>query len=192
VPEIGERYFARSRAVWRKWLVENHGSKKEIWLVLYKKHVKQPCVAYEAAVEEALCFGWIDGILKRIDDESHVVRFSPRRKGSPWSDSNRKRVGRMTRQGKMTDAGRAAVREAKRNGQWQKAGQQHSDVAPDDLLRALKRNRAARACFEQLAPSHKRAYIGWIEEAKREDTRKRRIRRTVERLAAGKRPGIDM
>jgi len=122
MPEIGETHFARTRAAWRKWLEKNHASKREIWLRLYKKHVKKPCVAYDHAVEEALCFGWIDGILKRIDDEQHVIRFSPRRKNSVWSDSNRKRVNRMTRQGKMTEAGLAAVREAKKNGRWQQAG----------------------------------------------------------------------
>jgi uncharacterized protein YdeI (YjbR/CyaY-like superfamily) len=192
MPEIGETTFVRTRVAWRKWLAKHHASKPEIWLVLLKKHVNKPCVAYDDAVEEALCFGWIDGILKRIDDEKHVIRFCPRRRNSVWSDSNRKRVNRMIRQGKMTEAGLAAVREAKRNGQWQKAGQPRTDVAPDDLVRALKRNRKARELFERLSPSHRRQYIGWIEEAAREETRKRRIRKTVERLAAGKKPGIDM
>jgi len=192
MPQIGETYFARTRAAWRGWLAKNHSSKAEIWLVLLKKHVREPCVAYGDAVEEALCFGWIDGILKRIDDRQHAIRFCPRGKNSRWSDSNRKRVREMTRAGKMTEAGLAAVREAKQNGQWQKAGEPQSDVAPDDLLRALRRNRAARECFDGLAPSHRRQYVGWIEEAKRAETRARRIRKTVERLAAGKKPGIDM
>jgi uncharacterized protein YdeI (YjbR/CyaY-like superfamily) len=192
MPQIGETCFARSRAAWRRWLSSNHSSTGEIWLVLYKKHVDKPCVAYDDAVEEALCFGWIDGILKRIDDEQHAIRFSPRRRNSPWSDSNRKRIDKMTRQGKMTEAGLAVVREAKENGRWQQAGEPRSDVPPDDLQRALKRNRAARELFEKLSPSHRRQYIGWIEEAKRDETRQRRIRKTVERLAAGKRPGIDM
>ena len=107
---------------WRAWLQEHHERATGVWLVSFKQATGRPRVTYEAAVEEALCFGWIDGILKRIDDEQHVIRFSPRRKNSVWSDSNRKRVNRMTRQGKMTEAGLAAVREAKKNGRWQQAG----------------------------------------------------------------------
>ena len=191
VPEVGETLRVRSRGAWRRWLARHHASMSEIWLILNKRHVKRPGLAYEDAIQEALCFGWIDGILKRIDDECHVLRFSPRRPNSVWSDANKRRVVRLTRDGEMTEAGLAAVREGKRRGTWQQgSGRPALDAVPEDLAAALQRNRRARAGFERLAPSHRRTYVGWILEAKQAATRQRRIRETVRRVAAGKRPGV--
>ena len=113
-------HFA-SRDDWRAWLEENHATALEIWLVHYKKHTGKPGLTLEEAVEEALCFGWIDGVLKLIDDEKYALRFSPRKKGSVWSETNKRRVAKLIRQGHMTEAGLAKVREAKANGQWQAA-----------------------------------------------------------------------
>ena len=99
--EITETFYAKTRKEWRTWLEKNHDSKKEIWLIYYKKHTGKPNVPYDESVEEALCFGWIDGILKRIDDERYARRFTPRRKGSIWAPSNVERVANMIKEGKQ-------------------------------------------------------------------------------------------
>ena len=116
--EITETFFAPDRAAWRAWLDAHHASAAEIWLVFLKKHVGEPCVTLDEAVEEALCFGWIDGLLRRIDERSHVLRFTPRKPASQWSASNKARVERLTREGRMAPAGLAAVATAKANGAW--------------------------------------------------------------------------
>lgn len=190
MPEITETFFARDRATWRSWLARHHGSKREIWLVRNKKHVTEPCISYDEAVEEALCFGWIDGIVKRIDDRQHAIRLSPRKKNSVWSPSNKKRVARMVRAGRMTDAGSALVRAAKESGAWDRADERQQPlVVPADLEAALARNKRAHERFCAFAPSHRRAYIAWVIEAKRQATRDRRIREVVKRSAADLKPG---
>jgi uncharacterized protein YdeI (YjbR/CyaY-like superfamily) len=191
--EITETTFARDRRAWRRWLERYHAQKKEVWLLLLKRHVDEPCVGYDAAVEEALCFGWIDGILKRVDDRSHVVRFSPRKPRSRWSASNVKRVERMVARGKMTEAGLAMVEAGKRSGAWQAARQEQKlEDLPDDLARALARNKRAQANFQAFAPGYRRDYIRYVLQARRPETRTRRIRKVVQRSAQNKKPGIDI
>jgi uncharacterized protein YdeI (YjbR/CyaY-like superfamily) len=187
-----ETFFARDRETWRSWLAENHTSKTEIWLVLFKKHVDEPCISYDAAVEEALCFGWIDGKLRRIDDRKHQIRFTPRKPRSIWSESNKKRVKQLTAEGRMTEAGLALVREAKKSGAWKRASEKRTETVPPDLEAALARNKRAKKNFESFAPGYRRSYIAWVLDAKREVTRQRRIREVVKRSAQNKRPGIDM
>ena len=173
------------------WLEKNYAIRKEIWLVFLKKHVRGPCVSYDEAVEEALCFGWIDGILKRIDDERHAVRFTPRRPDSIWSEQNVKRARKMIRAGKMTEAGRKSVELAKQSGEWQKATVRHrEEIIPYDLGEALGKNREAKVNFQKFAPSYQRMYISWVLEAKRDDTRRSRISEVVKRSAKGLKPGI--
>jgi uncharacterized protein YdeI (YjbR/CyaY-like superfamily) len=192
MPEVGETLRPRSRAAWRKWLERHHQGKSQIWLVLNKKHVTKSGITYDVALEEALCFGWIDGILKRIDDEKHLLRFCPRRPNSIWSDPNKRRVDRLIREGRMTDAGLAAVRAGKRSGKWQQGSQrQLTSSAPEDLQQALAKNPTARRGFASLAPSYRRQYVAWILDAKRAETRRRRVSETIRRAALGKRPGID-
>jgi amphi-Trp domain-containing protein len=186
-------YYAKDRKVWRSWLQKNHAQHNHIWLILYKKHVKEPCVSYDAAVEEALCFGWIDGRLKRIDDQKHMVRFSPRRKNSVWSENNKQRVDKMIKQKKMTPVGLALVEAAHKSGQWALAAKREIEAkTPPDLLKALSATKKALSNFKKMAPSYKKMYIGWILDAKREDTRKRRIQKVVELAAANTKPGVDM
>jgi uncharacterized protein YdeI (YjbR/CyaY-like superfamily) len=182
--KMGRPLQVKDREGWRAWLEENHAAEKEVWLVLNKKHVAGPGICYEDAVEEAICFGWIDGILKRIDDRKHVLRYSPRRRGSIWSETNKRRAERMVAQGRMTEAGLARIEEAKENGQWDRATLREDEaVTPPDLHAALKANRAARRGFERLAPSRRKQYLWWIASAKTVQTRQKRIRETV-RLAA--------
>ena len=190
MPIITETFLAPDRASWRAWLEEHHSSKSEIWLILYKKHTGKARVSLDAAVEEALCFGWIDGRLRRLDDEKHALRFTPRKPGSIWSESNKARVRKMTRQGKMAPAGLAAVRAGKQSGEWHKATLRESmDALPPELERALSANKLARENFARLAPSHRKAYIYWVGEAKREETRQRRVADVVRRAEQNRKPG---
>jgi len=158
--EIGKRKSFKNRDAWRAWLTKNHAFEKALWLVLYKKNSNKPTITYEEAVEEALCFGWIDGIIKRIDGEKYATRFSPRRRGSVWSESNKKRVARMIEQRRMTEIGLAKVEEAKCKGEWDQATHREDTTnMPDDLQRALQADKKAQEHFDPLAPSQKRLFI---------------------------------
>lgn len=191
MPKITETYRARSRSAWRSWLRKNHRRKTEIWLLLYKKHVDKPGVSYPEAVEEALCFGWIDGILKRIDDESHVIRFSPRKSKSRWADSNKRRVAAMIEAGKMTQAGMALVEAAQQSGAWDEADTlDRPPSMPEDLAAALARNQRAAHNFDGFAAGYRRDYLRWVLAAKRPETRQRRIREVVKRAARNQKPGM--
>lgn len=187
---FGQRHF-EGRDEWRTWLAENHAAAKELWLIIHKKHTGTGGLTYVDALEEALCFGWIDGILKRIDDEKHTIRFSPRRKNSIWSEHNRKRVRRLIKEGRMTPAGLAKIDEAKANGQWDKAAQREdTTVVPAELTEALAGNEKARLNFENLAPSYRRQFIYWVAVAKRDETRRKRIQETIDRLIRNKKLGM--
>lgn len=187
--EREQRHF-RTRQEWRTWLAEHHAAAKERWLIFFKKHTGRPGLTYVEALEEALCFGWIDGILKRIDDEKHTIRFSPRRKNSLWSEPNKKRVARLIQEGRMTEAGLAKIREAKANGQWEKTDvREEVTQVPSELTEALAQDARARASFEKLAPSYRRQFIYWIASAKRDETRGKRVAETVRLLARNQRLG---
>ena len=190
----GEATFSpRSRQAWRAWLARHHASERAVWLILLKRHVPKPGVTLGEAVEEALCFGWIDGKIRRIDDERHMLRFTPRQPGSVWSESNKARVGRLTAQGRMTAAGLRLVAAGKKSGEWQKARvRERTTMVPRDLAAALAGNAVARSCFEGFAASYRKLYIAWVEDAKRPETRQRRIATVVARSARGQKPGIDM
>lgn len=172
-----------NREQWRAWLELNHGTQCEAWLIHTKKGVKPGGLAYEEAVEEALCFGWIDGLLRGLDAERFLLRYSPRRRGSVWSESNRQRVARLVRQGRMAQAGLQKVREAQESGEWDAAGtREDAGALPTDLEEALRSREGAWEAFRALPPSHKKQYLWWIAEAKREETRLRRILATVDRV----------
>ena len=160
--------------------------------MLYKKHTGKPCVSYEDAVEEALCFGWIDGLVKSVDDEKYAVRFSPRKSRSIWSETNKRRVAKMIEQESMAEIGLAKVEEAKRNGEWENARvREDTTIVPIDLTRALQVNKQAQRNFERISPSQKRLFIFWITSAKTDSTRQRRIRKAVQMLRDGEKIGID-
>jgi uncharacterized protein YdeI (YjbR/CyaY-like superfamily) len=185
-----KRQFFQGREDWRAWLAENYATAQEIWLVIHKKHMAKAGLTYVEALEEALCFGWIDGILKRIDDEKHTIRFSPRRKNSIWSEQNKKRVGRLIEEGQMTEAGQARIEEAKANGQWEKAAvREDVTVVPPELTAALAGNTQARENFEKLAPSYRRQFIYWVGIAKHDETRRKRVAECVRLLARNERLG---
>ncbi len=189
--DVGGRSF-RTRDQWRRWLAANHATATELWLVFHKKHTGKSGLTYDEAVEEALCFGWIDGILKRIDSEKHTIRFCPRRKNSIWSERNKERVRRMVEAGRMTEAGLAKVRDAKENGQWDKAAEREDVTAvPPELAEALAKDDRARRNFEKLAPSYRKQFLYWIGTAKRDETRGKRVAETVKMVRESRRLGIE-
>jgi uncharacterized protein YdeI (YjbR/CyaY-like superfamily) len=186
--EITETLLAKDRKEWMEWLERNHSSKKEIWLILYKKHVSKTSVSYEDAVEEALCWGWIDGILKRIDDEKHTIRFSPRRRTSIWSESNLERVERMISQGRMRSPGLEIYEARDKERYAPSVKYRGAEVeVPQYIQNIFKEDREVWRMFLSFPPSHKNQYIGWIETAKREETRFRRARKAVEMIRNEKR-----
>jgi uncharacterized protein YdeI (YjbR/CyaY-like superfamily) len=189
-PDQPHRFSGREE--WRAWLQENHATQSEAWLVILKSSMSMPGVYYDEAVEEAVCFGWIDGLTKRADAGSFLQRFTPRKRGSVWSVSNIKRVERLTAQGKMTEAGMAKVREAMQNGEWEAATRREdTSNLPEDLLEALNANAAAQENFEQYPASQKKQLLYWIFSAKTEATRQKRIHKLVEMAASNKRLGEE-
>jgi uncharacterized protein YdeI (YjbR/CyaY-like superfamily) len=181
--------FAEDRAAWREWLAAHHQTRTQVWLLLHKKRVQEPSVSYDEAVEEALCWGWIDGLTNAWDERSYAVRFTPRKPGSVWSESNVARVERMIAEGRMTPAGMALVEEAKRRGTWDQAASGRLAVTPPDLEAALAGVPAAAARWAEWPASSRRQYVYWVLDAKRPETRARRIADVVRRAAAGLRPG---
>ena len=183
-------YFP-NRDKWRDWLGRYYATENGIWLVFYKKGTSKPTIDYEAAVEEALCFGWIDSIIKKVDDEKYVRKFTPRKDKSYWSELNKKRAKKMTKDGRMTDAGLAKIKAARKNGLWSQTGRPNVSLdIPLEFAKALDKNKKAKENFEKLAPSYRKHYIGWITTAKRDETKKKRIRESLMLLAKGKRLGL--
>jgi uncharacterized protein YdeI (YjbR/CyaY-like superfamily) len=188
--EIQPRTSARDRATWRRWLVRHHGSAREVWLVFARKHTREASIDYDEAVEEALCFGWIDGIKKTIDQDHYTYRFSPRKPGSAWSAINRKRAERLVSEGRMAPAGLAAVEEGRRSGAWARATKKRPDGMSDLLRDVLAADPEGRAMFEALPPGQRRLWNLYVNEAAREETRARRAREVLVRVRAGRRPGM--
>jgi uncharacterized protein YdeI (YjbR/CyaY-like superfamily) len=180
-----------TREKWRAWLAKNHATSTGVWLSYYKKHVDKKSIAQAEAVEEALCFGWIDSTVRRVDDERYMQRFTPRKDSSVWSALNKWRVSQLKKKGLMTEAGLERVRVAKRNGQWNaipvKAA---ASRPPRRLTNALANNKRAKEFFDSLTTSQKYQYVAWIEMAKKDDTKVRRVTEVVKRCAARKKPGI--
>ena len=184
------RYFP-DRKEWREWLENNCGTETEIWLIYYKKHTGVKRIQYDDAVEEAICFGWIDSTVKRIDDKRFMQKFTPRKEKSNWSELNKRRAARMIKTGLMTEAGMVKVRAAKENGEWGKSRKKTIGTAiPPDLEAALSEKDGAAMNFKRMAPSYRKNFIGWIEAAKREETRRKRIVETVEMAKRNEKPGM--
>jgi uncharacterized protein YdeI (YjbR/CyaY-like superfamily) len=186
-----KQVYVKTRKDWRDWLNQNHDKSKGIWLVFYKKHTGKATLEYDEAVEEALCFGWIDSIIKKIDDEKYVRKLTPRKNDSRWSDLNKKRIIKLEKQGLLTEAGIGKVRTAKASGLWNKPDRvQVSSNIPRELASVLVKNKKAKNFFDQLAPSYQKRFIGWISTAKRQETRERRIREAVNLLEKGEKLGM--
>ena len=172
-----------ARAQWRAWLSENYTQADGIWLVTFKKHCGDRYVSYDAIVEEALCFGWVDSLPRKLDGDRTMLYISPRRQGSPWSRLNKQRVAKLLEQGLMTTAGQAKIDQAKADGSWTVYDEVEDLIIPADLAAALEANPTAKAYFQAFSDSAKKGILWWIKSAKRAATRQKRIDETV-RLAA--------
>ena len=186
--EITKTLYVTDRAQWRAWLEQHHADEMEIWLVMYRKDSGQPSIPYDDAVEEALCYGWIDGIVKKIDEPRYAQRFTPRKSTGKWSEVNKKRLHSLMQAGKMTQAGMAKIdpevlQELENFDPEQKPKE---PPIPEALEKALKEQPAAWENFQNLAPTYRRQFIGWVADAKREETRAKRIQKAVELLLANK------
>lgn len=187
-----EKLYVTDRDRWRAWLKKNHKTKKEIWLIYYKKHTGKPRIPYDDAVEEALCFGWIDSTVKRLDDEKYAQKFTPRNTRSVWSELNIKRARKMIKEKKMTRSGLEKFNNAisRTINKSDVKTQKKEIVIPSDLKKELTKNKKAQKNFENFAPSYKRMYIGWINDAKKQETKEKRIARVVEWSAKNQKPGM--
>ncbi|MBE0688193.1 MAG: YdeI/OmpD-associated family protein [Anaerolineaceae bacterium] len=186
-----KQLYVETLAAWRSWLKKNHDLSQSVWLVFYKKETGKPSLSYQEAVEEALCYGWIDSIIKKIDDESYLRKFTPRKDDSKWSTLNKKRVEKMMREKRMTQYGLAKVEIAKQNGVWDKPEELRPQfVMHEDFQAALDQHPKALEFFNSLNKADRQQYIYWVASAKREETRQKRIKESLELLQKGQGLGL--
>lgn len=178
----------QSRAEWRAWLAEHHAESPGVWLALDKKGAPTPGLVYDDAVEEALCFGWIDSVVRTLDEFHFKELFTPRKPRSTWARTNKERVERLIAQGLMTPAGLAAIEVAKQNGSWESLDEVEAETIPDDLAAALAAAPGAAEKFSALSSSKRRLALYWIGTAKRPETRAARIAKTVDAALEGRGP----
>jgi len=175
----------RNRQQWRAWLGKHHSSSPGVWLTFYKHHTGVKLIPYKDSVCEALCFGWVDSLIKRLDDDRYALKFTPRQPTSKWSDSNRKRWAELKAAGLLTASGLAA---APTDNTY--APKPVIPDLPAYIAKALKAKPKAWSFFQQLAPTYRRDFVVWIHLAKRPETRQKRIRESIALLAAGKKLGL--
>jgi uncharacterized protein YdeI (YjbR/CyaY-like superfamily) len=190
--EIGKTLYVTSREKWRDWLTKHYQSETEVWLIYYKKHTGRPRISYDEAVEEALCFGWIDSIVKSMDDQKFAQKFTPRRDSTKWSALNKRRLRKLISEGRMTEAGLAKV-DLVMLGEEAPAKQRSDDIdIPRFVKQALMPHAKAWENFRSLTPSRRTAYIRLIMDAKKEETRERRVREAVALLEQSKGEPVDI
>jgi uncharacterized protein YdeI (YjbR/CyaY-like superfamily) len=182
-PNGKEVFIPESRSMWRRWLAENGRRPEGLWVVYRKKSSELEGPLYDDLVEEALCFGWIDSQVRRLDDERRIQWFSPRRKGGLWSTLNKERIDKLTRLGLMAPAGQKVIDQAVADGSWSQADDVDALVIPSDLGVALDAAPTSRDTYESLSDSVKRQHLWWIQSAKRASTRSARITELIRRLA---------
>ena len=184
----------KTRSDWRKWLEKNHSTSPGVWMIYYKKETGKRKFDMAEAVEEALCFGWIDSVAQKLDDERTMQKFTPRKPKSVWSKINKQRIEKLIEQNLITPAGLATIEIAKMNGSWNilDASDLHADnnTMPDDLKKALSKNKKALANFLAFSPSYRKRFLFWIDSAKTPGTKAARIKQTLLMAAANKKPGL--
>ncbi len=165
--ELGKTLYVTNRKAWRLWLAKHHKTEKEIWFVYYKKHTAKPRISYNDAVDEALCFGWIDSTIKKVDEERTAQRFTPRRENSQWSEMNKERARRLIKAGKMTKAGQVKIKD----------NLDEKFVVPEDILKELKQDSLVWNNFANFPLSYKRIRIGYLDDSRKrpEEFKKRLI-----------------
>jgi uncharacterized protein YdeI (YjbR/CyaY-like superfamily) len=180
-------FHAETRAEWRSWLAANHDSARGVWLCSWKRTTGRPSCPYPDAVEEAICFGWIDATVNGLDDDRALQLMTPRKPKSSWTRLNRRRVAEMETAGLMADAGRRAVAVAQQNGWWTIYDPVEDLVEPPELATALDAAPMARAQWDAFPPSARKQMLWWVVSAARDDTRQRRVLEIVTRAASGER-----
>jgi uncharacterized protein YdeI (YjbR/CyaY-like superfamily) len=187
--EIPVPFFFENQKEWRDWLIENHNKFREIWIKYYKKNSGKPSLVYREALEEALCFGWIDGMVKRIDDECYMQRFTPRRPTGNWSEVNINLALQLQSEGRMHSSG------LKFSHRWipARSNEVHREISEASVALwedALKKYPVAEQNFNALAPSHRKNYLRFINDAKRLETRQKRIAESIALLLKGEKLGL--
>lgn len=192
-----ERIYFNRRESFRNWLEKNHNKSFIIWMIFYKKHLNTECIKYNEALEEALCFGWIDSIIKKVDDDQYLRKFTPRSNFSNWSDLNKRIVLSLMEKGKMTEAGLNKIDVYLKTGRvdWESKGSKKDKVkkefhVPNFILKAFAENEPALTNFNNLAQTYKRHYIIWITYAKREETILNRLKESIELLKENRKLGL--
>ena len=179
--------FFKTPSDFRKWLAAHHATETELWVGFYKKDSGKASITWPQSVDEALCFGWIDGIRKNIDEVSYKIRFTPRKQRSTWSAVNIKRVGELTEQGLMQKAGLEAFAARQENRSGIYSYEQRSPELPVQYAKKLKKNASAWKFFQAQPPSYRKAVNWWVVSAKQEETRLKRLDKLIDDSAAGRR-----
>lgn len=183
-----ETYCPASREEWRMWLAENHRSKQSVWLHCYKKQSSKPTLPWSDAVDEALCFGWIDSTRKTIDEESFIQFFSKRKPTSTWSKINKEKVERLIAENQLMEAGFESIEKAKQNGSWTILDSVEALIIPEDLEKAFDAFSGSREFFLSLSKSARKMLLHWIVFAKQDQTRRKRIFELAELAAQNQKP----
>jgi len=184
---VEEQFAVESRAGWHAWLDAHHATSRGVWTVTWKRRSGGPYVPYDDLVEEALCFGWVDSLGRTLDERRWQLLMTPRKVGSGWSRPNKERIERLTAAGLMAPAGAAVVAAAQADGSWSSLDAVEDLIEPDDLRAALDASPDARRHWDDFPRSAKRGILEWIMQAKRDETRARRIRETAEQAARNER-----
>jgi len=184
----------KTRSQWRKWLEKNHFTSPGVWLVYYKKETGKRKFDYADAVEEALCFGWIDSLPRKIDEERSALKFTPRKPKSIWSKLNKQRIDKLIEQKLITPAGLTKIEQAKKDGSWNSlnASDLHAEnnSLPEELKKAFSKNKKAMENFLAFPPGYRKRFLFWIDSAKTIETKVARIRQTILMSSANKKPGL--
>jgi uncharacterized protein YdeI (YjbR/CyaY-like superfamily) len=183
-----ETICPKSREQWRQWLQENHDRKQSVWLIFYKMKANVPTMNWSEAVDEALCFGWIDSKRQSIDEEKYRQFFSRRKPNSTWSKINKTKIKQLTEEGLMTRAGFDCVEIAKRNGSWSILDEVEELIIPDDLEKALQKRPGSKSYFLSLSVSDRKSILQWLMLAKRQQTRLKRTQEIAELAAQNQKP----
>lgn len=182
-------FCAKNRQEWRGWLEKNYAGEKEVWLVYYKAGSGKETIPYEDSVEEALCFGWIDSLIQKIDAEKYARKFTPRTNTAKWSDTNRRRLGKVIREGRMTEAGMAKISDPEKILEVLPTSKEKFEI-PMDIEQAIQANPKAWETYNALSPSSRKKYLGWVLSAKKEETVGRRLKEVIELLEQNKPLGM--
>ena len=192
---LDQMYFV-SRNAFHEWLSRHHSMSVGIWIQFYKKHLQTPCISYEDALDEALCYGWIDSLVKRIDETRYLRKFTPRKMEANWSLKNKRRVLELFAQGGLQESGLNVIPGYRARGKipWssdQLENMESKDLSlPDFMRNSFSEHEPALTNFLNLAPGYRNQYVGWVTAAKRTKTQQKRLAEVIERLKANKKPGL--